>query len=425
MSVVAEAESAPSAVKPRSKARFQRKREAVLDAATDLINQHGARGTTLLEVARAVGLNTTSVTYYFRKKEQLAAAVFERSLERLHDMVRDAAAADTPQQRVRAFVWQHFALRTAVIRGEARPLASLSDVRTLDPELRTPLEKRYQAVFRDVRTLFGEWRDPDHKALLTARAHMLLEVVFWLPVWLSRFAINDFERVADRLQDILEHGLATGDRRWAPRRLGDQALRDELPPMDPGQENFLRVATRLINESGYRGASVARIVDELNVTKGSFYHHLDAKDDLVLQCFRTSYKRIAVIQWWAHREGRDEWDRLTSAIAALLDLQFSGEWPLTRTTAIHALPPELRREVVERSDRTALRFSGTLIDGGREGSLRLVDPVIASQLIMSTFNSAYDLRSWASSLPRETAIRLYASTLVDGLFDDRSLSLAE
>ena len=44
---------------------------------------------------------------------------------------------------------------------------------------------------------------------------------------------------------------------------------------------FLKAATRQINEHGYRGASVDRISASLNVTKGAFYHHNEAKDDLV------------------------------------------------------------------------------------------------------------------------------------------------
>jgi hypothetical protein len=35
---------------------------------------------------------------------------------------------------------------------------------------------------------------------------------------------------------------------------------------------YLRAATRLVNEYGYRGASVDRIAAELRLTKGSFYH---------------------------------------------------------------------------------------------------------------------------------------------------------
>lgn len=405
--------------KPRSSARFEQKREAILDAAASLINQHGARGATLQEVATAVGLNTTSVTYYFRRKEQLAAAVFERSIDRLKAMVDEAGAEADARQRVARFIRLHIELRAEVISGKAKPLVGLSDMRTLDQDLRAALLERYIKVFDGVRGFWAPYHSDDHRDLCTARAHMLLEVVYWLPVWLARYAINDFGRVGRRIVAILQEGLATAGASWSPHYYSEDELRAAMPPQDAAAENFLRVATRLINESGYRGASVVRIVEQLNVTKGSFYHHLDAKDDLVIECFRQSYKRVAVAQWLAHREGQNEWERLTWAIATLLDIQFYTEWPLTRTTALQALPTPLQLEVVRRSDRTALRFMGTLVDGAREGSTNAVDPMIASQLILSTLNAAFDLKSWAARLPREKAIGFYASTLADGLFNDR------
>ncbi len=408
--------------KPRSRERFERKREAILDAAADLINSHGVRGATLLEVATAVGLNTPGVTYYFRRKEMLAAAVFERSLERLRNMVAQAAAESAPRERVNRFIRLHIELRAQVISGTAKPLVNLSDIRTLESDQRAPLMQHYLDTFRHVREFWGPFQSPRHRDLCTARAHMLLEIVFWLPVWLERFAINDFGRVGRRIFAILDEGLAADGSLWTPTLIEDDAIAALMPAQDSSAESFMRVATRLINESGYRGASVVRIVEELNVTKGSFYHHLDAKDELVLECFRQSYKRVAVTQWLAHRDGTTEWQRLSSAIATLIDIQFRAEWPLTRTTALQALPADLRAEVVERSDRIALRFMGTLVDGARDRTINIVDPMIASQLILSTLNSAYDLKGWAASLPRAHAVALYAATLVDGVFDDRVLS---
>lgn len=403
--------------KPRSRARFERKREDILDAAAALITLRGVRGATLSEVAAAVGLNTTSVTYYFRRKELLAAAVFERSLDRLRDMIVEAAREPSPRERVFRFIRLHVELQAQVIAGTAKPLVTLSDIRTLEEDLRRPLLDLYLEAFRLVRGFWGPFADDTHKDLCTARAHMLLEVVFWLPVWLARYAINDFGRVGRRICTILDEGLAIKGAEWRPRLYSADEIRAAMPAQEPGADNFLRVATRLINESGYRGASVVRIVEELNVTKGSFYHHLDAKDDLVLECFRQSYKRVAVAQWLAHRDGANEWERLSWAIATLVDIQFRADWPLTRTTALQALPADLRAEVVRRSDRIALRFMGTLVDGVRDGTINSVDPMIASQLILSTLNSAYDLKGWAARMPRERAVAIYASTLAEGVFD--------
>ena len=396
--------------------RFREKREAILAAAAEAINEQSAKGMTFADVARRVGLNTTSVTYYFKRKELLAAAVFERSMERLHDMVRASGAQPDPRSRVRHFVDQHVALRADVIRGRGKALASLSDLRTLEDNIRLPLERRFQEIFRDVRAFFETPAEPASKTVMTGRAHMLLETIFWLPVWISHYPLDEFDRVSRRLFDILDHGIARSDAVWAPVLLtGPQD--DAVAAQEGSAENFLRVATRLINEMGYRGASVLRIVEELKVTKGSFYHHLDAKDDLVLECFRRSYGRIAQVQAQARQLGGSEWQRLSSVIASLLDIQFDAQWPLTRTSALQALPLNLRGEAVERSDRSAVRFAGNLIEGAAEGSIRLVDPMIASQMIIATLNSAFDLRRWASRLNRSEAIGLYASTVLGGLFD--------
>lgn len=404
---------APSAKKP---SRFERKRERILDAATDLINERGIKGMTFAEVAQTVELNTTSITYYFRLKEQLAAAVFEHTLERIEAMAIEAGAEADPQARVGRYLQLHFDLHARVLRGEERALATLSDIRALEDAVRDPLEKHYQAIFRRLRGFFGAVGDGDRKALLTARAHMLTEVTFWLPAWLNRYSISDFERVRARLFELLTHGIAPTGGGWTPTapapldaEAGDQP--------ETGREAFLRAATRLINDLGYRGASVDRIVAELKVTKGSFYHHLDAKDDLVLECFRRSYRRVSQAQHRADEAGGTHWQRLSTAIATLLDIQFADAWPLLRTTALHALPTDVRADVVERSNRMALRFAGTLVDGISEGSIRPVDPMIASQVIMATLNAAYDLRHWAERLPRDKAVTFYASTLATGLFD--------
>ena len=420
---IAKDEAPPARTRrPRSRKRFEHKRERILIAATELINERGTKGTTLLDVASAVDLNTTSVTYYFRRKELLAAAVFERTLQRLEEIVQEAAGADTPEERVARFIAANVRLREEVIRGIGLPLGKLSELRTLEDSYRKPLEKHFQAIFRQVRAYFGPARNDLHKALLTARTHMLLEVAFWLPVWISQYPLIEFPRVKARLVDLLTKGIAQPGACWAPKLIDLSG--EEDASNEEGSESFLRVATRLINDAGYRGASVVRIADELNVTKGSFYHHLEAKDDLVLECFRRSFQRYSRVVSLAEEAEPDGWRRLTTAIATLLNIQFYSDWPLLRTTAFQALPAGLRNDMVARTNRGALRAAGNLVDGMQDGSIRIVDPLIASQLIIATVNTAYDLRKWASALPRDTAIAFYASSLVDGLFNDRIVEQA-
>ena len=75
---------------PAATERFSHKRDEIIAAATEILNRRGVKGTTLADVADRVGLITTSVNDYFRKKEALAAACFASGIERLSALHRPA-----------------------------------------------------------------------------------------------------------------------------------------------------------------------------------------------------------------------------------------------------------------------------------------------------------------------------------------------
>ncbi len=394
--------------------RFRAKRDAILAAAAEAINEQSAKGMTFADVARRVGLNTTSVTYYFKRKEDLAAAAFENTLESLIAMLDVAAEEATPEERVRRYLALNMDRLGRIQRGEEKAFAVLSDLRATEEPMRGRLMAGWREVFRRTRLLWGPTSSRAQTDLNGARAHVLLENTFWLPIWLTRYEPDQYGRVEERLMDVFAHGIAGKDAKWSPTLL--DLSHDEA---EPGREAFLLAATRLINELGYRGASVQKIASELNVTKGSFYHHLDAKDDLVIACYRRSFDTIADAQSRGEAEGGSYWHKLSSTVATLLDVQFAERGPLLRTTALSGLPVGVRNAMVDRSNGIARRYAGMMMDGIGEGSIRAVDALIAAQALMALQNAAFDMRKWASTMPRERAIAMYASTLMFGLFDDR------
>lgn len=395
--------------------RFGEKRDAIVHAASVLINEVGVQATTLSDVARAIGLNATSITYYFARKEQLVVAVYEETLQRMEEMAKDALAEADPAARLKHFLTSHIALRHRIRAGERGLITALSEIRSLDPETQAPLLDHYRRIVDTVRAFFGEALTPEVRALFSARAHVLLEAIMWWPVWSLRYSTLDFPRVEERLFDILAHGLPADPGDWRP-----QALEGEWRTGDDTDSSplaaFLRAATVMINQRGYRGASVNRIAKSLNVTKGSFYHHHEAKDDLVFACFQNSYDRISAVQMAGNAVAADHWTRLASVLSELVDLQFFDPMPLLRTTALQALESGQKADVVTRSNRLARRFADMLIDGIADGSVRPIDPLIASQVIMSTVNSAYEARHWAARFDEPAvAIETYLSTLSEGL----------
>ncbi len=397
--------------------RYEEKRERIIHAAAALINDLGVRSMTFVDVARRVDLNTTSITYYFKRKELLAEAAFELSMEALETIVQAAESEKEPRDRVAKFVELELE-RWAGVRSRRLPrFAQLAEVRTMDDPVRARLGARFVGILRRIRRLFGPDGDARTKARNVVRTHILLENMFWMPVWLANYSNDDFPRIHGRIMDVFDGGIA-GDAAWRPRELKLPEPLDD--PDQSGPEAFLRAATRLINQRGYRGASVDRIASELDVTKGSFYHHLKTKDDLVLQCFERSYERITEIQRAALALDAPSLDRAASAVQALIELQLFGDFPLMRMSALQALPPELRARPNVRSNRVANRFSGMLIDGMGDGSIRPVDPAVASQMMMVAINTCYELRNWASDQDQDVAIAMYVDTIARGMFDAKA-----
>lgn len=404
---------------PAPSAKYQAKREKILDAASALINARGVKGLTFAEAAEAVGLNATSVTYYFKRKEVLAEAVLSWALERRIEMAERAGAAPDPRARVAALFRAVLDAHAASRRGEGRVLANLMDMRVLPEGPRAALMERYKDLLRAVMAYFPE-ADAAARARNAARAQVILESVHWMRAWLPSYSIADFDRVHERLMDLFDHGLLQPGAAWDPRPLAvDDAPLPAGPRREVDRDAFLRAATILLNERGYRGASVEAIAARLDVSKGSFYHHLDAKEDLALACYQASYDRVSRAQRRAI-EGAGPWSRrLMDCAAALLEVQFARRWPLLRTTAMASLPGPAQESVLRRSDRMAQRFAGMMIDGISEGSVRAADPLIASQCLMAALNGAADFHLWAArqSGPGQAAA-LFAAPVFFGLFDD-------
>jgi AcrR family transcriptional regulator len=401
--------------RPAATRKFGKKREAIIHAASVLINEAGVQATTLAAVARAIGLNATSVTYYFPRKEQLVVAVYEETLTLMERMAGEALEQPAPAARLRHFIAGHVALRKRIRAGEHGLTTALSEIRTLDKEAYDALMGHYLRVVGLVRAFFGEWHGYEERALFSARAHILLEAVMWWPIWSMRYSVLDFPRIEERLFDVLANGLPVQRGSFEPLELvGNWRTSNEE---ETGQnEAFLRAATVTINERGYRGASVNRIAESLNVTKGSFYHHHEAKDDLVLACFQQSYDRLSAVQIAGRDIEADYWRRLSSVLAELVDLQFFDPTPLLRTTALQSLDAGHKEDVVTRSNRLARRFAGMLIDGVADGSVRAIDPLVAGQVLMSTINAAYDARHWAARFERpELAVATYLSVISEGM----------
>lgn len=393
--------------------KFHKRQDTIVRAAVEVLNHKGVRGMTLADVAAKIDLVPTAVMYYFHKKEDLAAACFHRAIEQYESIIAQAQRGQSARDALELFIRGYFEFRRQVAAGEAEQIAVYNDVRAVqDPGV----GQAYTQMFRNARSLL--LKSPEIAGLArmdcNARTHLLLAQLFWSVMWVPRYYVEDYPRLADHVLDILENGLLRSGVEWQPRE-----LREFTPPLadrsSEARETFLQAATSLMNDLGYHGASVQKISERLNVTKGAFYHHLDTKDDLILACFERTLAIMRRAQHEGARVAANGADNLVAVSAALVEYQLSGKAPLLRTSALSSVPQEIRSGLINEFDRASGRFSLVLSDGIADSSLRPVDAAIAAQMVSALINGAAELHNWAPGISPQNVARAYARPLFHGL----------
>jgi len=404
------------ATRPPPRARYAARRDAILSAACKVFIDQGVSGFTLAAVAKRMDLHPVSLTYYFKRKEDLAAECMRLTLSRFNAMLEEAEREDTAQARLRAFVGAYFETRRGIVLGEAPRLLPFGEITQIgapgDEQLVEAYRALRQRLARLLRPADAPWLTGPRRYML---AHLIIDQLCWSDTWIAGYEIADFGRVAERISDVMINGLAAPGQTRPDRPLLDlgapPALNDEVT-----RERFLVAATEIINREGYRGASVDKISAYLNVTKGSFYHHNTDKDELARACFERTFDLIDE----AKTRGRSEpsgWERLWLISASLTAHQTSGErGRMLRHFALSAMPGELRRSISGRFQQIANAFSGIIADGVADGSIRPADPLLSAHLVMAMFNSVLLLEHWGEDATVETVISAYVRPALMGFF---------
>jgi AcrR family transcriptional regulator len=395
--------------------RYIKKREAILHAAAQLFNQHGVKGATLSDVAGGVGLSTNSITYYYKKKEDLVVACLLRSIETINVIIRVALESPQAEERVRQFIGLFFDRLAQIQRQEAFELMSFRDVQMLGSPHAEVIFAAYTDMFRGVRRLLvTDSVRADNRVSLNARTHLLLTLTIGAMRWSRPYDPEDHGIIAARMSDILIGGLATPEAKWARTALDDELLHT-VDPGEPTQDAFLCAATALINELGYRGASVDRISARLNVTKGSFYHHNPNKEDLISECFERTFSVTRRMQLAARTGKGSGWDKLGAISRSLVRYQFSEHGPLIRMSAWSELPDEIRELKLRTINQLDQRLVSFLVDGMKDGSIRPVDQSVAAFQISGMVNASVVLDRWVPDITGENAIELFVKPLFLGI----------
>ena len=360
----------------------------ILEAGAQALASGGIADLDLATIAAQAGLKPSSLRYYFANKEALAEALY---LDRIDDLCCNIAAAKSAESLIDAVAEL---IRVEVqnyenyLEGRATRQLQLGEVRSLERSRRRTVGKRVGELLQDTQDMLDSHGATGPSAMPLLPAQLLLENIFWMPAWIENFQTWEFEFVIRDLAKALCSGLVRRD-----HKLEWSVVEDAHPDIDDEDRDdaFLRTATQLICQRGYRGTSIDAIAAELGLTKGSFYHHNAEKESLAERCFEASYARVSQLQHTASEMTDAPLDRIAIVIASIIEIQMHKVSPIMRASAFPSLPQDLRMSVISRAAPLNRWYISQLAKTCSTGETGQVDPFIAAQVVSNGANASYDL----------------------------------
>ena len=384
-------------------AQHQAKRAAILSRAAKLFNTKGARSTTLADVANKLGLTKTSLYYYVRTKEDLIFQCYQSALAKLHQSLDEVEAeTDDSLERVLRAMERHIEISLDSLTARGDYYAAPLELAVLPEANRALLEQEYLRMFKRFR---GYIRDGIADGVIrdchtTSTARALLSALDWSFYWLYEMPADESKEAASKIRQLFTNGLVPrrSSFEWKNSHNSSNAQPSQGFNREAQnrikQEAFLRAGTQHFNRKGFSGTSLDDIAESLDVSKGAFYYHFANKEALLSQCYEFTLDQFERITSEVEQTDLSPIDKLGAVCIEIFELQNSDRGPLIRYNTITALPPDLRRAVLHRTEEIHAKLGEVIAEGISEGSIENQSVLVTRHLMVSAINAAVGIDQW-------------------------------
>lgn len=173
--------------------------------------------------------------------------------------------------------------------------------------------------------------------------------------------------------------------------LAEGKQRRRTRPGKAQQERLIAVAVRMFHERGYDATSLQDIAEELGLLKGSLYHYISSKDDLLWAViFKQHQASMALAQRCREMEGTPM-DRLKELVQGYaVSLRNERDSVSVYLREIGRLSEARRTKILDEREQY-VAFARELLDEGvAAGQFRAgMDTALVAQGVLGMLNSTY------------------------------------
>lgn len=268
-------------------------RERLLTAAAAVFATSGYNATAVQDVADAVGIQKSSVYKHFRSKEDLLLGCLARGHDLREEVLDQVAALDlAPIDTLREYLRRY--LVTMLSSQDLSAVFAREWIHLAEPRRVADLERRRtrrHVPTELVRAAAAEGVDATLVATyLRGAVHSALD-------WYREDGPDPLDAVAKALADLgcvlVVAAPPQSARAGAPdpgtgRAIGARAPRSRRDAIDDA-------ALRIVRAKGFAATTVQDVAAEAGVLKGSIYHYVESKDELLMRIFEAAHLELTTI----------------------------------------------------------------------------------------------------------------------------------
>ncbi len=183
-------------------------RETILEAAVSLFSERGYTGTTVRDIAEAVGVLPGSLYAHIKGKEEILADIVTSGIAEFLEIQKQVEASkDKPEEKLRAAIRLHI---NVVAKSPERTQVVFHQWRYLSEPHRSAavkMRQRYGVMFADIlarqKCFRGREKDPQIKI----QCFTILGALNWTPEWYSQDGPYSPDELGERMADSIIQGL--------------------------------------------------------------------------------------------------------------------------------------------------------------------------------------------------------------------------
>ena len=153
------------------------------------------------------------------------------------------------------------------------------------------------------------------------------------------------------------------------------------------RENILQAAAHIFQKKGYHATSMQDIADAVDLKKGSLYHHVDSKQDILFALLNEALELILErLQFVAEQDIPSE-QKVRQAMGAYFS--FLAENPSLSSVLLleyRSLEEEYKKLHIPRRDQVDQLWQTLISEGSSQGDFHSLEPGLVSKALLGVLN---------------------------------------